>query len=115
MELNGALSNPLTRGKSQLSAVLELHAELLVRPPAASNGGSRRVLEARPARVKELVEQIVSEAAGPLRVRDVIATLANRTDTCVDPASIRKTLHDGTRGPTPRFRRVGWGLYTTVV
>lgn len=113
VELSGALSNPLTRSKAPLSAVFELHAELLVRPPTASSGGSGRALKARPTRVKEVVEQIVSEAAGPLRVRDVISTLADRTDICVDPASIRKTLHDGTRGPAPRFRRVGWGLYTT--
>ena len=31
-----------------------------------------------------------------------------------DKASVRKTLHDGSRGQKPRFRRIGWGLYEHV-
>ena len=31
-----------------------------------------------------------------------------------DKASVRKTLHDGSRGASPLYRRIGWGLYESA-
>ena len=64
---------------------------------------------------RELAEQILDEAVRPLRVRDVVSALAELTDMCHDPASVRKALHDGTRADVPRFHRVGWGLYASAI
>ena len=65
-------------------------------------------------RVQAVVGAIVEAAGRPLRVRDVCAELAERGIGPFDKASVRKTLHNGSRSEIPRFRRAGWGLYEHV-
>jgi hypothetical protein len=61
--------------------------------------------------VQAAVEDIVAAAGHPMRVSDICAELAVRRIGPFDKGSVRKTLHEGSRGATPRFRRIGWGLY----
>jgi len=107
MELNGALWNPLESNKNPLERLRELVCELTGRAPSPASEPVRPRLR-RP--IRAAVEAVVNQASTPMRVNDVYAALlAQGYD--ANKASIRKALHDRSRGPAPRLRRVGHGLY----
>jgi len=108
MELNGALSNPRATLESSLAALTDLLGELRQRDRRKA---PREALRPRPVPVQASVQAIVEAAGRPIRVRDVCIELAARGIGPFDRASVRKTLYDGSRGPRPRYRRIGWGLY----
>jgi len=107
MELNGALSNPLESSKNPLERLVKLACELLARTP---NRASDPVRPRRRPPIRGAVEAIVKQASAPMRVGDVHAALLEQGRDA-NKASIRKALHDRSRGPAPRLLRVGHGLY----
>ena len=106
MELNGALWNPLEKGKTGLSQLRKLVRDLQGR----SSRVTPRTLPPRRELVGSAAEAIVRAADGPLRIAEVCAVLRNQ-GLDANPASVRKALHDRSRGPSPRLRRVARGLY----
>ena len=107
VELNGALSNPLAGLEGPLARLADLVRDVRERPgPARTPRSAPR----RSIRVQALVEQIVRDARRPIRVHEVCAAIDGLV-AGVDKASVRKTLHDRSRGPDACYRRVTWGLY----
>ena len=107
MELNGALSNPLTSSKNPLERLHCVVRELTGQAPKPASEPVRPRLRRS---IRAAVETIVKQASEPMRVDDVyVALLAQGHE--ANKASIRKALHDRSRGPAPQLRRVGHGLY----
>ena len=111
MELSGALSNPQAALQGSLTDLCALVRRLRRRP---RDLGRVRTLPDRPVHVQALVCEFVRSQADPVRVRDICEALVKQGLPSFDKASVRKTLHDGSRGRNPRFRRVGWGLYESA-
>ena len=110
MELNGALWNPLESDKTSLARLYRL-VRALRRQEVVS---VREPLRSRRELIGAAAEGIVRGTDRPLRVADVCSELrAQGRD--VNTASVRKALHDRSRGPAPRLQRVGHGLYTASV
>ena len=107
VELNGALSNAQATLESSLRRLLDLSRDILQKPP----GRVLHDIRPRPARVQAAVDAVVRSASLPIRVRDVCQAIEQLGIGPFDKASVRKTLHEGTRGTEPRFRRIAWGLY----
>ena len=107
MELNGALSNPLESSKNPLERLRCMVRELLGRTPIATSAPVRP--RRRPS-IRAAVEEVTLHARAPIRAADVHAALAAQGHDA-NKDSIRKALHDRTRGPAARLRRVGHGLY----
>ncbi len=108
MELTGTLSNPAQPFVDSLDRVATVAHELRGTDAVARTGqtvGPRCVL------TQAVVEEIVKAAGRPIRVNEICAALEERGVTPFEKASIRKTLHDGSRAKHPRYRRTGWGLY----
>jgi hypothetical protein len=110
MELNGALSNPRATLESSFAGLLRIAAAALKR----CDPEPRSVVRPRPVAVQAVVEAIVRAAGRPIRVREVCAAVVAQGAGPFDKASVRKTLHDGSRGESRRFSRVGWGLYESA-
>ena len=89
------------------SVVEQLRANVVGRPEP-------RLASPRAVRVQAEVEAVVRAAGGPVRVRDVCEQLEAAGVRGYEKASVRKTLHDGSRGEDRRFSRVGWGLYESA-
>jgi len=106
MELNGALWNPFEKGKTGFSRLCKLVRDLQGRETPSTNA----TLPPRRELVGTAAEEIVRTADAPLRVADVCAALQER-GVDASPASVRKALHDRSRGDTARLHRVGRGLY----
>ena len=110
MELNGALWNPLQSDKGSLTRlhkrVRELRRQEVATVPES--------LRPRRKLIGAAAEEIVRGADSPLRVADICAELRAQGRN-VHTASVRKALHDRSRGPAPRLQRVGRGLYTASV
>ena len=106
MELNGALSNPLSTDKDRLNRLGRAVCGLRRTQPTPTGAPLNR----RGRSLQAAVVGVVEAANRPLRVADVYDALraegfrSNR-------ASVRKALHDRSRGKAPRLRRVGYGLY----
>jgi len=109
MELNGALWNPLERGKTGLSRLRKLVRELQGREPLPT----QQTLPPRRELVGAAAEAIVRAADAPLRVAEVCAALREQ-GVAANPASVRKALYDRSRGTDPRLRRVSRGVYASV-
>jgi hypothetical protein len=107
MELSGALSNPQATLETPLEQVRDLADELRQRLPKPT----RQPLRPKPVSVHAAVMAIVEAAGRPMRVRDICAQLDTLNIGDFDKAAVRKSLNERSRGPNPRFRRVGWGLY----
>jgi len=108
VEDNGALSNPHPEIDGALARVVDLVRQLHARPgPVRTPTLARK----RSCRLKALVEQVVRDAQGPVRVRDVCAAINGLGVEGIDKASVRKTLHDRSRGPDAPYRHLAWGLY----
>lgn len=106
MELNGALWNPLETGKTGFSRLLKLVRDLQGRETLPA----RRTLPPRRELVGSAAEVLVRAAGAPLRIADVCAALREQ-GLEANPATVRKALHDRSRGTDPRLRRVGRGVY----
>jgi len=109
MELNGALSNPLEKGKRPLIRLANVVCELRRReaPPAQTPVSPRR----EPIRAAAIA--VVEAAEHPVRVNEVCAALRAQGLT-PNVASVRKALHDRSRGKAARLQRVGHGLYASA-
>jgi hypothetical protein len=110
MELNGALSNPRAGLEGSFVGLLRVAVAALGRRELIP----RRVVRPKPVPVQAVVEALVRAAGRPVRVSDVCAAVMEQAIGPFDPASVRKTLHDGCRGESRRFTRVGWGLYESA-
>ncbi|SRR5579871_6846437 len=106
MELNGALWNPLEKGKTGLIRLQKLVRDLRRRetPPA------QRTLPPRRELVGAAAEEVVCTADAPLRIAEVCAVLRQR-GVDANPESVRKALHDRSRGKEARLERVCRGVY----
>lgn len=108
MELNGALWNPLEKGKETLARFYKLVHELRESETRPTN----EPLSPRRERLGEAAEAIVRAADRPLRVAEVRAVLRSEGYE-FEASAVRKALHSRTRGPRALLRRVGYGLYAS--
>jgi hypothetical protein len=106
MELNGTLWNPLEKGKTGLSRLPKLVRDLQGR----ATSRTQRTLPRRRKLVGAAAEAVVRTADGPVRIADVCAALKEQA---LEPkaATVRKALHDRSRGPDARLRRICRGVY----
>lgn len=111
MEDNGARSNPLAAFETSLERVARV---VDARRATSAERLEPRAVPPRAVRIQAEVEAVVRAATRPVRVREVCAALDAAGVSGYNKASVRKTLHDESFQPTPRYRRVGWGLYESI-
>jgi hypothetical protein len=109
MELNGALWNPLEKRKTGFSRLRKLVRDLREREVSRT----RRSIPPRRELVGAAAEEIVCTADAPFRIDQVCAVLRER-GVAANPASVRKALHDRSRGAEARLQRVGRGIYAAT-
>jgi hypothetical protein len=109
MELNGALWNPLAKGKTGFSQLGKLVRDLRGRETSRT----QRTLPPRRESVGAAAEKIVCTADAPLRIAEVCAALQER-GVDANPASARKALHGRSRGAEARLQRIGRGIYAAT-
>ena len=109
MELNGALSNPLVRGKPlELGGLAVLKNKLLARESA--RGGTLR-LPRRQGSVLAAVTRVLKLAGEPMMVSDIHGAVKRVLDDSVPLSTVKDALSVHTVGGDRRFRRVRHGIY----
>ena len=106
MELNGALSNPQV--PLELGTLLERKAGLLQRRRHALHDVR---IAPRTSSVAYIVYKVISEAAKPMRAKDIHRACEDELEHPVSLSTVKSCLSDKSRGKRRQFARVGRGLY----
>jgi hypothetical protein len=109
MELNGALSNPQVL--LELESLTERKARLENR---RSRARPRSLVAPRTSSVASIVYKVISEAATPMRAKEIHRACEVELGRPVSWSSVKTCLSDHSRGTRPRFERVGYGLYASL-
>jgi hypothetical protein len=107
MELNGARSNPQLQ--VELSRLAGLQRRLLAK--TATNPRQPRSAPAKVSPVLENVTLVVEQAGRPMRAREIHTTAEELAGEPLLWTSVKAALAGGACGRSPRFRRVGHGVY----
>ena len=110
MELNGALSNPLEKGKTALARLHKLVCDL-----SGRRAQSLTPLPLPPRRepLGVAAEAVVRAADRPVRVAEVSAALGS-AGYQFEASAVRKVLHARASGSRSQLCRVGFGLYACL-
>jgi hypothetical protein len=110
MELNGALSNPLTSDKNlQIERVVVTKAALLKRKRAPNRPDPR--LPRRQGTVVTAATRVLAGAEQPLRVREIHATVEELLGAPVPYSTVKEALSAHARTEGGRIRRIRRGYY----
>lgn len=111
MELNGALCN---LEMARFRRLDRLRAKLAAEAPA--NWAPLPLADKRTQRgwVLTAVRQVLAEAQGPMRMCEIISKVEAALGKPVKKSSVENCLCSNSRGPKPRFERVGRGRYWLV-
>ena len=110
MELNGALSNPLVRGKPlELGRLAVLKKKLLARESA--RGEPLRRLPRRQGSVLAAVTRVLELAREPMMMSDIHEAVKRVLDDSVPLSTVKDALSAHTVGGDQRFKRVRHGIY----
>ena len=109
MELNGALSNPLTKDKFLLNRLTELHEALLQK--AAKSPRQPRPVPSRPNPVLKTVTLVLALAGRAMLARDIHAAAETLAGQRLHWGSVKASLATGASGSSPRFERLSRGMY----
>lgn len=108
MELVEALSNPETQDRLvRLSEKLDR----LAASNAAPRPGARQDRQLRGGLVPKAIEQVLHEATGPMRVRDIHAEVEDLLGRSVPVSSVKNWLAKHAHGEKPRLVRLDRGRY----
>ena len=110
MELNGARSNPQLG--VELSRLAVLHGELLRK--ASTNPREPRPVPAKVSPVLETVTLVLELAGKPMRAREIHAAACDLAGEPLRWESVKSALAAGASGRSPRFDRVGHGVYRSA-
>ena len=106
MELNGARSNP--QPGVELSRLRGLHRRLL--ELAAASPRQPRAAPSRVSPVLETVLLVLERADQPMRAREIHAAAEQLAGQTLLWTSVKAALSAEASGPSPRFRRVRYGV-----
>ena len=110
VELNGALSNPLVRGKPlELGRLAALKRKLLARETPQE--GSPRRLARRQGSVLAALTRVLELAGKPMEVSEIHRAVEHILDVQVPQSTVKDALSAHTVGGDRRFRRIRYGIY----
>jgi hypothetical protein len=111
MGLLGTYSNPAIHERlRQLSEKLDR----LAASDAALRPSGRHDLRLRGGLVPRTIEQVLTEAPGPMRARDIHAAVEDLLNRSIPTSTVKCWLTKSTQGEQPRLVRLGRGRYRTI-
>jgi hypothetical protein len=110
LELNGALSNP--RATVELSRLETVQRRLLRK--AAANPLEPRPEPAQEPTVVKWISLVLAQADRPMRATEIYEAACELAAKPLLWSTVRSTLSAGSKGETPRYCRLGWGVYQSV-
>lgn len=111
MELMGAYLNPEIQGRLRHLAE---KLDQLAASDAAPRPSGRAGRKLRNGLVPRAIEKVLSEADGPMRVRDIHAAVEDMLGSAVPFPSVNCWLSKGVQGDRPRLARLGHGRYRLI-
>jgi hypothetical protein len=108
MGLLGAYSNPEIQGRlRQLAGKLDR----LAASDATPHPSGRHDRRLRGGLVPKAIEQVLAEAPGPMRARDIHAAVEDLLNRSIPASTVKCWLAKSTQGEHPRLVRLGRGRY----
>jgi hypothetical protein len=111
MGLLGAYLNPEVQGRLRHLAE---KLDQLAASDAVPRPSGRAGLQLRAGLVPRAIQKVLTEAGGPMRVRDIHAAVEDVLGVAVPTPSVNCWLAKNVQGDRPRLVRLGHGRYRLV-